>query len=96
MLLVIELASATVKQEMDPVIKNPYFKLPANNITPFTLKEFSLEKIESNIKADTPFFHSLIRKAFGIKKVNAANGDKNISATTSLVTKSKKRLPVLI
>lgn len=50
MSLVTELASTTVKQEMDAVVKNPYFKLPADNITPSTLEEFSLEKIESNIK----------------------------------------------
>ncbi len=88
MSLVTKLASVTVKQEMDAVIKNPYFKLPANNITPSILEEFSLEKIESNIKADAPFLHSLIREASGVKKVNAADGDKNMYATISLYTKS--------
>ncbi len=31
--LVTKLASATVKQEMDAVVKNPYFKLPADGET---------------------------------------------------------------
>lgn len=90
MSLITKLASATVKQEIDAVIKNPYFKLLADNITPFTLEEFSLKKIESNIKADAPFFHSLIREVSNVKKVNIADGDKNMSATTSLATKSRE------
>ncbi len=93
MSLITKLISATVKQEMDAVVKNPYFKLPANNITPSTLEEFSLEKIESNIKADASFLHSLIREASRIKKVNAADGDKNMSAITPLVTKSREDRP---
>ncbi len=55
MSLVTKLATATVKQKIDAVVKNPYFKLLADNITPSTLKEFSLEKIDSNIKADAYF-----------------------------------------
>ncbi len=90
MSLVTKLASATVKQEIDTVVKNPYFKLSADNITPSILEEFSLEKIKSNIKADAPFLHSLIREASGVKKVNAANGDKNIYTTTPLLTKSRE------
>lgn len=58
--LVIKLAIAIVKQEINTVVRNPYFKLLANNITPFTLEEFSLNKIDSNIKADALFLHSLI------------------------------------
>ncbi len=61
---------------MDAVIKNPYFKLPANNITPSTLEKFSLEKIKSNIKADALFLYSLIRKTSGVKKVNTVDSDK--------------------
>ena len=55
---VTKLASATVKQEIDTIIKNLYFKLSANNIIPSILEEFSLEKIENNIKVDALFFHS--------------------------------------
>ncbi len=40
---------------MNAIVKNLYFKLPANNITPSILEEFSLKKIESNIKVDVPF-----------------------------------------
>ncbi len=90
MSFVTKLASATVKQIIDTVIKNPYFKLPANNITPSTLEEFFAEKIESNIKANAIFFHSTIKKASGVRKVNGANGNKNISAITPLATKSKE------
>lgn len=90
MSLIIELTLAMVKQEIDTVIKNPYFKLSANNIILSTLEEFSLEKIESNLKADVSFFHSLIREASGIQKVIAANGDKNTSNTTPLVAKSRE------
>lgn len=35
------------------IIKNLYFKFPANNITPSIFEEFFLKKIKSNIKADT-------------------------------------------
>ncbi len=75
---------------MDAVVKNLYFKLIADNITPSTLEEFFLEKIESNIKADVLFLHSLIRKASGVKKVNATDVDKNMSATTLLAMKSRE------
>ncbi len=75
---------------MDAIVKNPYFKLLANNITPSILEKFSLKKIESNIKADAPFLHSLIKKASGVNKANVTNGDKNMSATTPLVMKSRK------
>ncbi len=75
---------------MSMIVKTPYFKLRANNITFFILGEFFWEKIKSNIKVDVPFFHFLIRKASSINKVNIANGNKNMSATISLATKSKK------
>ena len=90
MSLVTKLALAMIKQEMDAVVKNLYFKLPVDNITPSTFEEFSLEKIENNLKADTPFFHSLIREASGIQKVNNADGDKNTSNTTPLAAKSRE------
>ena len=90
MSLVTKLALAMVKQKMDAVVKNPYFKLSANNITSSTLEEFSLEKIESNLKADASFFHSLIRETSGVQKVNNADGDKNTSNTTPLAAKSRK------
>ena len=79
MSLVTKLASAIIQQEMDAIVKNSYFKLSANNITLSTLKEFSLEKIKSNIKADAPFFHSLIREASDVKKVNAERTKKIVS-----------------
>ena len=64
--LITELILITVKQEIDMVIKNLYFKLLADNITPSIFKKFSLEKIESNIKVDIFFFHSLIRETSDI------------------------------
>lgn len=47
---------------MDAVIKNSYFKLLANDITPSILKKFSLEKIKSNIKTNAYFLYSPIKK----------------------------------
>lgn len=85
--LVTKLASAMVQQEINEVVKNSYFKLPANNLTLSTLKESFLDKIESNIKADKLFFHFLIKE---VKKVNPANGDNNTSAITFLVVNSKE------
>ena len=72
------------------VIKNSHFKLLANNITPSTFEEFFLKIIKNNIKVDAPFFYSLIREVSDIKKINVANSNKNISATTPLVKKNKK------
>ena len=88
MSFVSKLVSVRVKQEMNAIVKNLYFKLPANNITPSTLKEFCLKKIKNNITADVIFFYSLIEKASGVKKVNAGNGDKNTFITTRLAAKS--------
>lgn len=89
-LLVTKYILVTVKQKIDAVVKNLYFKLLANNITLFILEGFFLEKIENNIKVDVLFFHSLIREASGIIKINAVNNDKNISATISSMVKSRK------
>ena len=72
------------------VLKNFYLKLSANNITLSIFKEFFLKKIENSIQADAFFFHSLIKKASSVKKVNIANSNKNMSAITFLATKSKK------
>lgn len=88
MSLVTELVLAMIKQEIDTVVKNPYFNLSANNITLSIFEEFFLEKIENNLKVDTPFFHFLIRKVSGIQKVNVADSDKNMSNTTFLAAKS--------
>ena len=82
MLLITELVLARVKQEMDIIIKNSYFKLLANNITLSILEKFYLEKIENNIKADISFFHFLKGEAFSI------NSNKNMSITTRLMVKS--------
>ena len=79
-----------VKQQINIIIKNLYFKLLINNITVFIFEKFFFKKIESNIKADIFFLHSLIKKAFDIKKVNATNDDKNISAIIFLVTKNRE------
>ena len=75
---------------MDIVIKNPYFKLLGNNITLSRYEKFFLEKIKRNTKVDALFLYSLIRKASDVKKVNAINSDKNMSATTLLVTNNKE------
>lgn len=80
----------TVKQKIDAIIKNFYFKLPADNITLSTLEEFFFKKIKSNIIIDALFLSSLIRKASGVKKINAVNGDKNIFVTTPLATKNRE------
>lgn len=88
--LITKLALATVKQKIDAVIKNPYFKLPANNITLSTFEEFFLEKIENNLKVEVLFFHFLIREPSGIQKVNTANSDKNTSNITSLTAKNRE------
>lgn len=90
MLLITKLALAMVKQEMDAIVKNLYFKLSADNITLSILEEFSLENIENNLKVDTLFFHFLIREASGVQKINATNGDKNMSNTTFLMAKNRK------
>ncbi len=87
---VTKLTSAMVKQGIDALVKNLYFKLLANNITPSILEEFSFEKIKSNIKTDALFFYSLIREVSDVKKVNTTNGDKNMSTTTFLVTKNRQ------
>lgn len=79
-----------VKQEMYTIIKNPYFKLLTNNITYSTLENIFLEKIKSNIKTNRLFLCSLIKKEYGIKKVNAINSDKNMFNTIFLVIKNRK------
>lgn len=56
------------KQKIDAVVKNPYVELLVNNITLFILEKFFLEKIKNNIKVDTVFLHSLIKKASDVKK----------------------------
>lgn len=83
-----------VKQEINAIVKNIYFKLSANNITSSILEEFFLEKIKNNIKADALFLFFIIKEVSDIKKINVGNGDKNMSATISLVI--KKKLSVLI
>lgn len=62
MFFVIKFILTIVKQKIDMIIKNAYFKLSANNITLFILEKFFLEKIKNNIKVDTSFSHSLIRE----------------------------------
>lgn len=61
------------------VVKNPYFKLSADNITPSMIEKFFLEKIHSNIKTNISFLHFLIKKSASIKMINTTNYDNNIS-----------------
>lgn len=77
---------------MDVVVRNLYFKLLVNNITLSTLKVFFLEKIDSNIKEDISFLHSLIQEITSVKIVNTADCDNNIFATTFFAANSKKTL----
>lgn len=56
MVFVTKFISATIKQKIDAVVKNPYFKFSANNINLFTLKYFFLEKINNNIEVDVVFY----------------------------------------
>lgn len=56
------------------------------------LKEFFLEKIDSNIKADTLFLHSLIQEAVGVEIVNTTDYDSDTSATTFSAINSKENL----
>lgn len=74
------------------VVRNPYFKFLANNITPSILEELSLEKSDSNIKVDALFLYSLIREAVGVGKLNAANCDNDTFATTFLAANSRENL----
>lgn len=90
MSLVTKLALAIIKKKIDAIVKKPYFKLLANNITPSILEGFSLKKIKSNLKANALFFYSLIREKSDVQKVNAVNGDKNMSNTILLVAKNKE------
>lgn len=75
---------------MAVIVKNPYFKLLANNISLFILKKFFLEKIDSNIKANASFLHFLIQEIVNIKIDNTINYDHDISITTFFTTNTKK------
>lgn len=90
MLFITKLVSATVKQEINTVVKNPYFKFSVNNITLSTLGEFFLKKIKNNIKVNAIFLYFLIKKVFSIKKDETANYNKNISLITFLAIKNKE------
>lgn len=75
---------------MDIGVKNLYFKFSANNIASYTLEEFFLKKIESNLKTNALFFHFLIRKSSRIQKVDTTNSDKNTFNITFLAAKSRE------
>lgn len=92
MLLVTKLAIATIKQKIDTVLRNLYFKLPADNITLFTLEKFFLEKIDNNIKVNTTFLHSLIQEAAGVKIINTTDCEIDIFVTTLSAANSKENL----
>lgn len=89
-LLITELALAIVEQKIDTIVKNFNFTLKANNITPSILKKFFLDKIKYNLKANTFFFHSLIKEVFSVQKINVAKNNKNTSNTILLVAISRK------
>lgn len=42
---------------MNTIVRKLNFKSLADNVSTSTLKEFFLEKIESNMKKDVPFLH---------------------------------------
>lgn len=65
--LVTKFMLATMKQEMDAIVKNLYFKLLTSNITFSIIEKFSLKKIDNNIKVAKFFLHFLIQKAIDIK-----------------------------
>lgn len=90
--MVIKLASTTIKQKMDTTIKKLYFKLSINNITFSTFKEFSLEKIDSNIKVDVSLLDSSIQEVARVKILNITNCDNTTFRTTLFMANSKKNL----
>ena len=90
MSLVTKFASAMVKLQMNTIVKNLYFKLSVNNITPSIFEKFFKKKIKNNIKTDALFLYFPIKEASNIKKINTTNDNKNISATIFLVTKSRE------
>ena len=51
--------STIVKQEINLIIKNLYFKFLANNIILSIVEGFFSEKIKSNIKMNAIFFYTL-------------------------------------
>lgn len=90
MSLITKFVSVIVKQELDIIIKNLYFKLLADNITlsRLSLMIFFLKKIKNNIKLDALFLNPLTKEVSTIKKVNAITNHKNIFATSYLAIKS--------
>lgn len=89
MSFIIKFALGMVKQKIDTVVKNLYFKLSANNKIFSILEKFFLENIENNFKANALFFYSPIKKTSSIQKVNIANSDKNRFNIISLAAKRK-------
>lgn len=92
MSLVTKFVLTSVKYEIDIVVKNLYFKLLANIINLYIFKELSLEKIDSNIKADVSILYFLIWEAADIGIVNTANYNSDISATTLFTANNKENL----
>lgn len=91
MSLITKLVLATVKQEVNAVVTNSYFKLSTNNVTPSILKGFYLEKIKSNIKEDILFLHSLIKETTGVRKINVINcGNKTANSKKDLYSRNNK------
>lgn len=90
MSLITKFVSVMVKQELDIIVKNSYFKFSANNITlsRLSLMIFFLKKIKSNIKLDALFLNPLTKEVSAIKKVNAITNHKIIFATSCLAIKS--------
>lgn len=88
--LITKFASVIIKQKMDTIITNYYFKLAANNIRLSILNKFFLEKIDNNIKINTTILQSLLKKITDMKKTNATNLEIDIFAIITSAVNSKK------
>lgn len=86
-LLLKKLALATIKQKIDIIITNFYFKLLINNISFFIFDNFFLEKTNININAN---ILPLIKKVASFKKINTINLKTNIFAIIISIANSRK------
>lgn len=66
---IIKIALVIVKQKIDAIIKNFYFKLIVNNIIFFRPEEFFLKIINGNIKINIFFLNFLIKKNSWYQKI---------------------------
>lgn len=89
-LFITKLALVMIKQKINTIITNLYFKLLANNINLSTSDKFFLEKINSNIKVNASFLQFLIIEVTNIRNINITNYEINISAITISVANNEK------